>query len=1524
MRKFTFLAIFIMALLSFGLHFNSNAQLIFEENFDYPVGDLLTAHGWINHSGTSNFIATTVASITYPTYLSSGIGNEVTLLGTGEDVHQTFAAQTTGSVYASFIVNITTAVTDTGDYFFHLGQTELGSAFRGRVLVKKNASNNLAFGIRFASQTATPTAYTPFSYSLGTTYLLVVKYTFVEGTSNDVVCLFIDPVLGAAEPAPNVTALDINTDLTDIGTVSLRQGSTALAPTLKFDGIRVGLTWNDCVGVGTVVAPTIQASNLTFSNVLQTQMDLAWTNGDGAKRIAIINTDNYFGDPIDGTDPLANNHYNGTGQQIVYNNNGNSLTVDGLTGGTTYWFRVYEYNGTGTTTKFLSVTAPLNPNSQTTQTAAVLPIITNPTFASVTNASALLGGDITSDGGAPVLERGTVWNTTPGVTIGDNILAEGGTAVGVFAHTRDGLAPETQIFFKAYATNAVGTSLTTESAFFTLAIEPTSHVTGFTAAGSSITSIDLSWTTSAPGADGYLILQKTGATPPSGIPEDATGYSVGSVLGDGTVAALAEPGSVLLQTIAGLSPATQYSFTIIPYAWDGANFQTYNYYTAPVIPGATASTNEPPTVVYTWIGADNEAWTTPTNWNPTRSVPAPNDILWFNDGTWKTITSVPTETIRKLTLENNTTINLQSVAASTITISGGTDIDLSIPAGCAIYLNAAIPITLALGTGATGNIGGNMTFEAAAHRLTAADAGAITFNSGAIFTAGAAFAGNAFGQTSLGSIIFGNGSTYIHQSGSNPFGASQPGSVVVFQTGSLYKFISTGGTPSFSGRTYADFEMDAPGITIAPTGGGPVSIDNLTITSGTLNFNTTGTPGHSIKGNITVATDAILNFAPASAGTVTLNGTSQQAFAGAGTIMTSINSTIEIANSAGITLNSPVIMNGNLQFTNGLVTLGANNLFLGTECVISGTPSASAMIVATGTGKLLKGFAGPGSFTFPVGDNTGNAEYSPVTLTFASGTFALDNFASVNLVNAKYPNDPNTTNYLNRYWNIAQSGITEFSCIALFQYVTGDITGTEADISCVIVDPAPFNRLEPANTTLHQLTANWLTSFGTFTGTQLLLPTAITTPATNVADISATLNGQINANQVYTTVSFEYGWLPSYGEVITGVPSTVTGNTLINISADLTGLSLNTTYYYRIVGTSTAGTSYGEQMTFLTGCPLPSTPGPVSGPSTVCENGFGYVYSVDAVPGATFYIWTLPAGASIAFGAGTNQITVDFGTNAVSGNISVQGNNNCGNGPASPTFPVTVNPLPSDAGTITGPSSVCAGETGANYQVPLIPFATSYSWTIPFGATITSGATTNSIIVTFGPNPDQGVFKVYGINGCGNGAISSDFSVTINAIPDAPEVTAVGAVLTSSAPSGNQWYNNITGLIPGATGQTWTAILTATYWSVVTINNCASPESNHVYVIAIGQQELGISNFNVYPVPNKGLFTVALASQVQEVVTIQVFNQLGAKIYELKDVVVNGLVEKQIDLRPVAHGVYSVVILNKDRKVVRKLMVNGE
>jgi hypothetical protein len=234
-------------------------QLLLNEDFDYVAGTPLTSNTWLQTGAiVTNPILVSNGGLSYTGYQSSGIGNAATLVTNGQDVNKAFTQQTAGTVYAGFLVSVNSAQVP-GDYFFHLVQAPITSnIFKGRIWVKKDAaSNNIAFGISKSSTAAATIAYTGFTYSLNTTYLIVLKYTFNAGATNDDVSIFINPVPGAAEPAPTLSYID-NTqpDATNLGVVALRQGTAANAPNATVDGIRIGQTWSD-VTAAAVMVPTL-------------------------------------------------------------------------------------------------------------------------------------------------------------------------------------------------------------------------------------------------------------------------------------------------------------------------------------------------------------------------------------------------------------------------------------------------------------------------------------------------------------------------------------------------------------------------------------------------------------------------------------------------------------------------------------------------------------------------------------------------------------------------------------------------------------------------------------------------------------------------------------------------------------------------------------------------------------------------------------------------------------------------------------------------------------------------------------------------------------------------------------------------------------------------------------------------------------------------------------------------------------------------------------------------------------------
>jgi DNA/RNA endonuclease G (NUC1) len=495
---------------------------------------------------------------------------------------------------------------------------------------------------------------------------------------------------------------------------------------------------------------------------------------------------------------------------------------------------------------------------------------------------------------------------------------------------------------------------------------------------------------------------------------------------------------------------------------------------------------------YTWNQPAGGAWNVAANWTPTRTTPATNDVLVFNTGGAMTVTAVQTQTIGQLSVSGNTTVTLQSAAAVTVSIAGGAGADLSVGSGSQLNFGAtaaANAITMAIATGATGTVNGSMAFTgvtSTAHRLTSADAGGLTFQSGAVFTEGSGTGGGPFGATS-GTVIFASGSTYVFIGGATPFPAS------VFQTGSLFSAQGSA-TPSFSGRTYANFELKTAS-TITVTGGSAVSIDNLTITQGTLNFNMTGTPGHAIKGNISVALGATLNFNPLTAGTVNLNGTAAQSITNAGTLnLSSANQTINVANANGITLNSNVTFSaGTLSLSSGTVTTNANTLSIASAATVTRT---SGYVI----GNLKKTFAAAVGKVMEVGTANG---YSPVTANVTAGTFPADLTAAA--IQSAQP-DVTAAPSIQRYWTLTANNIT--SADLTLQYLAGDVVGNEAIYQVIRVSGgvATYFPSSSVNATTHTATLAGVTAFSDWTVGEPNAPPSVTS-------VSVPSNGTYVAGQ---------------------------------------------------------------------------------------------------------------------------------------------------------------------------------------------------------------------------------------------------------------------------------------------------------------------------------------------------------------------------------------------------------------------------
>lgn len=168
--------------------------------------------------------------------------------------------------------------------------------------------------------------------------------------------------------------------------------------------------------------------------------------------------------------------------------------------------------------------------------------------------------------------------------------------------------------------------------------------------------------------------------------------------------------------------------------------------------------------------------------------------------------------------------------------------------------------------------------------------------------------------------------------------------------------------------------------------------------------------------------------------------------------------------------------------------------------------------------------------------------------------------------------------------------------------------------------------------------------------------------------------------------------------------------------------------------------------------PIPDVPapkpGPIKGEVEYCV-GLNQTYSIDPVPGAVSYHWTLPGPDWVILndGQGTTSITVRAG--ATQGQIRVASINNCGSvGESTGLTLVSIGEVPPvPSAIINENNSYCGNTKNLIFRVNPVATADYYEWNVPTGWQITAGQGTTQITATAGTT--GGEITVVVINGCG-------------------------------------------------------------------------------------------------------------------------------------------------------------------------------
>ena len=354
------------------------------------------------------------------------------------------------------------------------------------------------------------------------------------------------------------------------------------------------------------------------------------------------------------------------------------------------------------------------------------------------------------------------------------------------------------------------------------------------------------------------------------------------------------------------------------------------------------------------------------------------------------------------------------------------------------------------------------------------------------------------------------------------------------------------------------------------------------------------------------------------------------------------------------------------------------------------------------------------------------------------------------------------------------------------------------------------------------------------------------------------------------------------------------------------------------------------------GCPLPSVP-VISGPSVIC--GITHPVYAASSTGATSYTWTTPSNLPtsnmvINSGQGTSSITTSVTGSNLSGNVMCTANNSCGT-TAAASYMVTKKPQTPTS--ITGPTDVC-GITSATYSIPATFGATSYTWTIPAGMTLTAGAGTTSVTVTIASTFTLGAVKVMAVNACG-----SVPGTTLAVYGKTPPSTITGPTNVCSMTTATYTCNTVVNAVsygwqvPASwtfTGQGTNTIIATmpaninnvTFSGVVRVHSVNTCGNSADKTLTVSYCKSGISMngaegeqntiSSIYPNPAQSEFTIDLTSDVEKEVIVEIYDVLGNKIIQQKHTVGIGQSSLKTNVQQYQAGMYFVRLLDMDNTVL--------
>ncbi len=222
----------------------AQSTLLMEEDFDLLSGTNISGqHAWTMGASGTNKVDIISPGLTFPDYPGVATSNAVAFTPLTDRVQRNFEGVLSGNYYYSFLINVSSA--GSGEFFAGFYSS---SAFRGRAYIKADGEG-FQFGLLKSTASGVAPTYTSGTpYSFGTTYLVVVKYEFVQGAQNDKVNLYVNPDLKSEESdTPTIGPLTDNGNDVSANVFALQGRNNS--GNFVLDGIRIGTDWAAIKGI---------------------------------------------------------------------------------------------------------------------------------------------------------------------------------------------------------------------------------------------------------------------------------------------------------------------------------------------------------------------------------------------------------------------------------------------------------------------------------------------------------------------------------------------------------------------------------------------------------------------------------------------------------------------------------------------------------------------------------------------------------------------------------------------------------------------------------------------------------------------------------------------------------------------------------------------------------------------------------------------------------------------------------------------------------------------------------------------------------------------------------------------------------------------------------------------------------------------------------------------------------------------------------------------------------------------------